>query len=81
MKEKRRSHQKDLTEHDIGGEEYEGGTEDSGPKHTEKRVIARQESGITKSEKHKDIQDLERRMAQVRAACSKLRQSSALHIC
>ena len=31
----------------------------------EKRVIARQDSHLTKSEKHRDIQDLERRMAQV----------------
>lgn len=69
MKEKRHPHQKDTTEHDIRKKESEVGTEDSGAKHAEKRVIARQESGITKSEKHKDIQDLERRMTQVRAAC------------
>ena len=34
-------------------------------KQGEKRVIARQDSHVSKSEKHKDIQDLERRMAQV----------------
>ncbi|EIE26051.1 hypothetical protein COCSUDRAFT_46472 [Coccomyxa subellipsoidea C-169] len=34
------------------------------PTQSEKRVIARQASHVSRSEKHKDIQDLERRMAQ-----------------
>lgn len=36
------------------------------PTQSEKRVIARQDSHVSRSEKHKDIQDLERRMAQVK---------------
>ncbi|BDA44331.1 hypothetical protein COCOBI_05-5150 [Coccomyxa sp. Obi] len=45
-------------------EEVEDKETAEGVGHPEKRVIARQDSHLTKSEKHKDIQDLERRMAQ-----------------
>lgn len=53
-------HKVSLRDQEFGDKEA---AEDVGQ--AEKRVIARQVSHLTKSEKHKDIQDLERHMAQV----------------
>ncbi len=55
----------DPHEQSLRDEEVEDKEASEGVGQAEKRVIARHDSHLTKSEKHKDIQDLERRMAQV----------------